>query len=620
MCGIAGFTGPPTYANQRIEQMLYTLRHRGPDDQGIYCDDNITLGHQRLSIIDVSPKGHQPYLLGDRYVLVYNGELYNYPELRRELEEEHGAVFSSNSDTEVLLWSYQVYGQECLQHFNGMWAFAIYDRKEKSLFCARDPYGIKPFYYRQKDGRFWFASEIKALLEENEHPYANIDRLRDFLVMGLLDETRETLFKDIYQLRPGEALQVDLCSNKVTCWNWFEPRMQLGRKQSFAQAADAFRDQFQSAVRRHLLSDVPVGFCLSGGLDSSAIVCQAALERDSKELTCISAISDIPDYDESEYIDAVLQKTGASTAKVCLKPDQLLQQLDELIWYMDEPFGSTSIYAQRMVFQQAAQKNLKVMLDGQGADEQLAGYSPSFPVILSNYLRRGRWIRFLKECCCIAQTKTASLPFVAREAVFYAIFPQGVLDWLRKKTSLRGMSNIFRTEQIERFWQNAESIPVKDPAEYFWFCIRHGMQALLHYEDRNSMAVSVESRVPFLDSELVDTIAGFLPEYRFRNGKSKAVMREGLRYVLPEKIRTRYNKIGFATPEEIWIKKEFNTFRNEFEKACDCLSLMINKKAALDWFDKNAENLPHGNFIPWRIICTAHWAKKFHVQIQEFGN
>ena len=575
MCGIAGYVAasdPRPFAAYQ-STVLDVLRHRGPDDAGWWVDGRAgrnpppeepgrhALFHRRLSILDLSDLGHQPMATPDgRFVIAFNGEVYNYVELRKELANA-GCRFQSQSDTEVLLWAFAQWGPACLPKLVGMFAFALFDRDRNRLILARDSFGIKPLYFAQPAAGFAFASEMKAL-RPLVSGRVRADRLFQYLRDGLTDHGGETLLADIHQLPAAHWLEVDLATAKVG-----EPRrywdIDLSRRSnlSFPEAVTQARELFLDSVRLHLRSDVPVGAALSGGIDSSAIVSAMRAVAPNADLRTFSYIADDPAVAEEKYADMVADRAGAVASKVHLGPADLVADLDQLIGTQDEPFGSTSIYAQYRVFRLAAESGVKVMLDGQGADEMLAGYHGYFAARVGSLLGRGEWVK------AYTFARAASrLPGVGGRAMLLARGLRGLLPagmqavgkagfgrpkvpaWLnaewfarRQVVTSAGKQSARRTEQLrERLYHTitATSLPM-----------------LLRYEDRDSMAWSIESRVPFLTPALAEFFLS-LPEHYLISpeGVTKHVFREAMRGLVPDPVLDRRDKIGFATPERQWLE------------------------------------------------------------------
>lgn len=624
MCGISGCIMKNSMVEkERFERMVDIIEHRGPDDRGTYYNQTVALGHRRLAIIDLSKEGHQPFVYMDRYVLVFNGEIYNYIELKEDLVQK-GYHFNSQTDTEVLVAMYDCYGEECVTRFNGMWSFAIYDKAQDKIFCSRDRFGVKPFYYWIDEDKFLIASEIKQILMMIDgKPVANNQKLLEFLVCKVLDGTEETMFQGVKQLLAGNNLifkikQFDL---QIKRYYNLEAKKTLGKK--YKTACKDFEEYFHNSVNLRLRADVPIGYCLSGGLDSSAIVCMAdkiLKEKENKvEQHTISSCFEDKRYDEQEFIDEVIDKTKVTSHKVFPSQEELFAKVDKIIWHMDEPFGSTSIYAQWCVFEEAKRNQLKVMLDGQGADEQLAGYGGYYIVLLVYYLRKFQFIKFFQEAKKYAAVNSTGNKKIycqlrIKRAIKKMYTPNGFHRWNLKR---KGYDDLpFSKEIKERAYQERNIDLIKDEKKFIIDNMRYGMAELLHYEDRDSMAHSIESRVPFLDYRLVELIYGMPFTYKIRDGVTKAVLRDGLKGVLPEKIRTRYTKLGFVTPEDQWINNKFDMFREELYDACKQLEKLIDTKLIMDWFDRQKGNIKRSDFLTWRIICAGRWIKIFNVEIE----
>lgn len=626
MCGIAGCVDHNGKVNtEKFEKMVDVIAYRGPDDRGIFYENKLALGHRRLAIIDPSSDGHQPFFWEDQVIAVYNGEIYNYIELREILKKE-GYHFKTKTDTEVLVAAYSFWGERCVNYFNGMWSFAIYDRKEQKIFCSRDRFGVKPFYYTEQDGMFLFASEIKQFFEMlQQNPKVNREALLKFIIYGDIDYSEETMFRNIYQLRGGYNLIYDLKRNKYEINQYYDIENIQETQNNYKESCKRFKNIFEKAINIRLRSDVPVGYCLSGGLDSSAIVCMAdkiLTERgDKSEQHTISSCFEDKRYDEQEYIDEVVRQTSVISHKVFPKGDNLFEQLDEIIWHMDEPFGSTSIYAQWNVFRAAKDAHLKVMLDGQGADEQLAGYTPFYKVMFAECLRRGQIKRFMNEWRRYKTNRARTEKYKSStklllSAIFSMFFSDKSKRW-GKMIYFYFVQNKqpFSKEQIYSVLKKENVHPITNTRAYIAESMRNGMAALLHYEDRDSMAHSIESRVPFLDINLAETLFAMPFDHKLREGITKSVLRDGLKGILPEKIRNRYSKLGFVTPEDQWINDNFNKFGMELEESANILSGVLDKKKVMKWFNANKGKMKRGNFIVWRIICAGHWMKVFHVEI-----
>lgn len=627
MCGIAGIIEKGHAASSdMMETMLDCIRYRGPDDGGIWQEGEICLGHRRLAILDLTSDGRQPMAYGDRYQLVFNGEIYNYSELRSMLCKK-GYVFHSQTDSEVLLAAYDYWGEACQRRLNGMWAFAIYDRRKRVLFCSRDRFGIKPFYYFQNANRFAFGSEIKQLLPIMDHkPRANQPALEVFLAAGYLDYSEQTLFDEVLQLRGGHCLRYDLHKHSFSVSRWFDPMEIAPKAMSDQEAANSFRTLFENAIARHLRSDVPVGFCLSGGLDSSAIVCEAnrqlrERQQPVQQYTVSSCFEDSR-YDERPFIQTVVDSCpGVVSSKVFPRMDDLLSCLRDLVWHMDEPFSSTSIFAQHEVFRKAHSLGLKVMLDGQGADEQLAGYTDFYKLLFVWLFRHGHWARLRRELN--AYFRLRSTNEMQSQWRFLAVTIQEALLplWMQKR-----VFRCYQKNSPQRRWLHLSDKAMdtlcatklrfakRDPRTFICAFMDIGMTELLHYEDRNSMAFSVEARVPFLDADFMEGVFAMPFTVKMKDGKTKWVMRSGLEQLLPAAITTRYDKMGFVTPEDQWILAHKQELEPVLEQAAYTLAPIVDGKRFLQWY-KGKQKIQRGDFRIWRLLCAAEWVRMFQVQL-----
>ena len=668
MCGISILTswkGPLPL--QAIEQMNTQIRHRGPDDEGftffsrntppcsfggkdtpenVYACEapfipsrqlptkppvencHLAFGHRRLSILDLSANGHQPMCdQSQRYWITYNGEIYNHEPLRQELESL-GHHFFSGTDTEVLLRSYIEWGEECLHRLNGMFSFGIYDRQEDKLFIARDRFGIKPLYYwRSPEGFLAIGSEIKQFTTlPGWNPRINGQAAYDFLQWSLTGHREETCFEDVYQLYGGHSLLLSLGQppQKITPKQWYT--LPVGKyKGSFADASHEFAELMRDSVRLRSRADVPVGSCLSGGLDSSAIVCLLhQIIRDSgatNQQTSFSACTQHKRFDERHFAEMVVDQTGVKPHYLYPDVRQLIEDLDSIVWHQDEPFGSTSIYAQWEVFKSVKSQNIKVMLDGQGADEQLAGYSGFHGRRFVDLLRELRWVALYKEvrACQAEEQIKGQIKHAARRTASRCIkTPIQYLLGRSTQSQLQKRSPWLNMEQLGAVAGNPHNlnVPTQGAVQSLSYAqvTRTNLPMLLHYEDRDSMAHSIEARTPFLDYRLVEFIQSLPAEFKLANGETKRVMREGMKGILPEKIRTRRDKLGFATPEEIWVQKENpDLFRKLVRESIEASEGIFNKETM-----NVAESIISGKapftFQVWRLIVFGRWMRQFSMK------
>jgi asparagine synthase (glutamine-hydrolysing) len=619
MCGISAVVTRETKSDllSIAMHMNSLIEHRGPDGFGYYMGPNFALGHRRLAILDLSDAGKQPMEYANKYVITYNGEVYNYVELKNELEKD-GYTFHSHTDTEVILAAYDKWGQDCVSRFNGMWAFVLYDKQKNILFCSRDRFGVKPFYFAQIGDKFVCASEIKQFTcLDSWKPRLNRRTAFDFLEYGVFDHTQETLFEQVYQLRGGHSLVYELKRHTHSVTKWYDlERSAKVRQIDMDTAVEMFRDLITDSIRLRLRSDVKVGSCLSGGLDSSTIVCianellrqQGAHDKQETVSSCF----DERDFDERQYIDEVIKKTQATSHRVFPKFSDLPLILDKLTWHQDEPFGSTSFFAQWHVFRTAREKNIIVMLDGQGADEALAGYYPFFSPFLANLVSTFQLTKFLKEIWSLRKlhgnaTKgaiTAALKLLLPKS--FGSVKRAVFGW--KASDLFD----FAPEREEASVLMEKHVGIHDFS--LVLLLYSSLPMLLHYEDRNSMAHSVESRVPFLDYRLLEFIVGLPEDQKIRNGKTKFILRESMKNILPEKISNRHDKLGFVTPEKIWLRNEKDWFCNELRETIDVSKGLVNKKI-LSYVDAVNSGMRPFDFTLWRTLSFGRWMKAFSVTI-----
>jgi asparagine synthase (glutamine-hydrolysing) len=577
MCGIAGYVGALGDAATAVRGWGRTLAHRGPDDLGVAVlspgglylgrddgrigpDATLVLWHRRLAILDLSEAGWQPMSSADgRWHLVFNGEIYNHVELRAELEAL-GTRFRSHSDTEVLLEGLVRWGTALLPRLTGMFALALLDVRDRRLLLARDPFGIKPLHWTASPGRFAFASEPKALLElPGVSRRVDAQRVFDYVRFGLTDHGEDTLLESLKSLPPAHWMEVPLDTARPgPPQRYWTLRAEPTFTGSFDEAAARFRELFLASIRLHLRSDVPVGACLSGGIDSSAVVMAMREVEPGLELHAFSYIADDPALNEERWVDLVAARANAIVHKTRASSRSLTDGLDALLRTQDEPFGSTSIHAQHRVFELAGARRMKVMLDGQGADELLAGYLPHTALRLASLVRQGRWGRafsFLRR----ASRDPGRRGFALWAAEF--LVPPSL------QAPLRGLVG----QEMVPGWLDARWFADRGvrarPAKYAWgesnrvladnlllAATWSSLPMLLRYEDRNSMAYSIESRVPFVTPALAEFALALPEEYIVDDtGLSKAVFRRAMRGLVPDEILDRRDKIGFATPEHAWL-------------------------------------------------------------------
>ena len=553
MCGINGIINfNHTNVNEAdLLKMMKLIKHRGPDDQGIFLNNNIGFGFVRLSIIDLSTAGHQPFKSADgRYTMVFNGEIFNYLELRNELESK-GVKFTTKTDTEVLLNAYIFYGEEALNKLNGMWAMVVYDSQLNTVFISRDRFGIKPFYYYYNQNSFYFSSEIPSLLSViPTKPTANYDAIFDYMVFNKTDQSTSTFFKGIQKLNHGHKITIDLNdSNKeITSVEWYNLENRVKNTTGFKNVFE-FKEELKRAIKLRLRSDVPVGVCLSGGLDSSTITSLIIDDFQHKNLQTFSSVFDDSfSGNEKHFIDLYKDKPGKRNF-VTPTYLTLLNDLDEFIKCHAEPLPSTGPYAQFKVME-LAKNNVVVTIDGQGADEYLAGYHYFFGFYFKDLLLKLKLWTLVKEI--FFYLKIHRSLFAIKTFLFF-LLPKNLRT--KAKVSNVGYLNETFVKNHKHNGVIADSLygsgSLKESLiNHFNYKLEH----LLKWEDRNSMYFSIEARVPYLDYQLVEKSLATNSNLIIKNGMTKHILRESMKGVLDEKIRMRVDKNGFDTPQDYWFR------------------------------------------------------------------
>jgi asparagine synthase (glutamine-hydrolysing) len=613
ICGIVALGRPPE--TETVERMAAELDHRGPDGDGGFASEGVALGFRRLAIIDLSDAGLQPFASDDGSLqLVHNGEVYNYRELRRELEAK-GHRFRSSTDTEVMLAAYREWGERCVERFNGMWAFALWDGPRRRLFCSRDRFGVKPFYYRFDGGRFAFASEPRAFRGDPETRLEpNPRAVRDYLDQAYLDDTDETFFAGIRKLPPAHSLVVDESGLRLTrYWTLEEHERPAG------EAAEALRDLFVDSIRLRLRSDVPAGTALSGGLDSSAIAVTVdhLLHTEKENAVAVgprqrtfTAYFEVPGFDERPYAEAVVERTAAEPHWITFGPEELAGDLPSIVEAQGEPFGSTSICAGWYVMREARRSGVTVMLDGQGGDEVLAGYRAHLGVRLADLLASGRLRELGGELRSFHAVHSASALVTAMSRPFA---PEALTRLVRSRTrgagvlvhpDLRGIGPAHAA--------NGSPFPDRLRRHQQLILTRRGLPELLRYEDRNSMAHSIEARVPFLDYRLVELCFSLPGGELIGGGRTKDVLRRALGDLLPPLVRERRGKLGFVTPERVWLRGKLGELAGDvFSSRSFAERGFVDSDAARRRLARHRSGELEAGMELWRALNVELWAQSF---------
>ena len=626
--------------------MTDVLRHRGPDDEGYLAVDEhgsvlelggrdskrplppiqqlagrstILLGHRRLAVLDLSEAGHQPMANQSRDLwVVYNGEVYNFPDLRRDLERQ-GHGFRTGTDTEVVLAAYEEWGEACLDRFDGMWSFVILDLRKRVLFGARDRFGVKPLYFGMADDAFAFASEIKALLEL---PWVDRQLAReatfDFLVLGETGWSDTTLFSGVIELPPAHAFRLDPASWTLEKWQHYRLAVSDAGGPVNPDAMGSYvvgvGDRVRQSVSRRLRSDVPLGSCLSGGIDSSSIVCMASDLNVGAGRKVFTASFREPEADERRWASLAAGYAGAEWFEVFPTPQDLMDDLAELTTCQELPFSSPGVYAQYRVMRLAREQGVTVLLDGQGGDELFTGYAPFHDVLLYELLRRMDLAGFAREWWHAgnsplgrAGTTRALVSRLRRELV-----PASLLT--RYRGLRRGPFKVFSGEFWDLHRRRWELVRVREPDNLNSmlndFFSGRKLCHLLRYEDRNSMWHSIEARTPFVDDrELVEYVFSIPGSYKIHLGWSKYLLRQAMRGVIPEETRTRRDKLGFATPSKRWMDELWP--RLAASVASEMEDLLVPSSGAGDLWQRLSACGSPGTEMMWRIVSFSVWRNAF---------
>jgi asparagine synthase (glutamine-hydrolysing) len=624
MCGILGFFSANTNVRNDFQSALKKISHRGPNGLNSKILSLTRgfgqFGHSRLSVIDLTELANQPMTSKcGNFTIIFNGEIYNYKEIKLLLEKE-GMKFFSDSDTEVLLNSWIFWGEESMEKIQGMFAFAIFDNKKQKVICVRDAFGIKPFYYCIKDDTFCFSSEIPPILDLLPDCCApNYQISLSYLKDGLYDHTNETFFNNVMQLMPGGLIEIDF-SEKLhfSLKKWWNPSINLKYNLTFDEASKKLRNLFLESVRFHLRSDVPIGAALSGGIDSSAIVCGIKIVNPDLCINTFSFIADGNSLNEEKWVDIVNRKVQALEHKLNSRSLSLDSNFDEFLVAQGEPFGSTSIFAQYCLFELVQNSGITVTLDGQGADEIFAGYR-GYPAeriksLLEEWKLRSAFkllfksqkIKCFSKLDVIKNLIYMSLPVSLRKKI-KTLYRFNEYDKFLDKTFV--LTNNLELNKLDEYNYN-----YKEKGRRLMFVLREmlsgkGLGALLRHADRNSMHWGIESRVPFLNTEIVNFVLGLPEEYLYSDDfDTKYILREALKGIVPEDILARRDKIGFEAPEKEWLiaSKPFILEVLNDVKSVPILNYYQCKKL-IDKYFKNPNSFD--SRLVWRIVNYSRWYK-----------
>ena len=603
MCGIAGIIGKDKNNKKYIKKMCDRIAHRGPDDENYYIGKNVALGHRRLSIIDISG-GIQPMFSNDkRYVVVFNGEIYNYQELKEELNDYD---YQTKSDTEVLLSGYIKWGSDLPKHLRGMFAFAIYDTKEDTLFAARDPFGIKPFYYYQTDETFLFASEIKEFLEHPAFEKKFNQKILPSYLSFSFTPTTETFFEGVYRLDAGSYLTYK--DKQLEIKKYYKLEFPIEKK-DYEETVDKIEEVMKDSVNHHMISDVEVGSFLSSGIDSSYLVC---LAKPNKTYT---VGYDIPRYDETNYAKDLAEKIGIENKNKKISKEEYMEALDKVIYHMDEPASDPAVVALYFV-SQLASKDVKVVLSGEGADEFFGGY---------NYYREEVDFAFYNK-----------IPFLIRHGIskICSLFPsvRGINFLVRRGERLEdsyiGVNKVWQDRERKKLLkqkielQNKEiTKPIYDEFKdestivkmqaidiHFWL-----MKDILQKADRMTMANSLEGRVPFVDKEVFKVAASLPLDYKVTKDNTKVALRSAAKRSIPNEAYKK-KKLGFPVPIRDWMREEdlYQEIKKSFES--EIAQSLFNTKYLLKMLEDHKNKKRDHYRKVWNVYCFLKW---YHIFFEE---
>ena len=598
--------------------MADSLAHRGPDGEGFWInkDHSVGFAHRRLSIIDLSQAAAQPMHYLQQYSIVYNGEIYNYIELKRELKKS-GYHFNTESDTEVILAAYDCYKERCLQYFDGMFAFSIWDEKEQCLFAARDRFGEKPFYYYTEKNVFAFASEMKGLWAAGIDKSIENKMILNFITLGYVQNPAnksQTFYKNIFSLPPAHFLKFYPKNDHCMIEHYWDIDKQAQIKISEEAAVKTFDTFLYTAVNRRLRSDVPVGASLSGGLDSSSIVyyIKKQLDGDRNNLKTFSAIFPGFEKDEQKYIRQVSAQFKIENFTVTPTADTLIKDFEKLCYHQEEPFPSASIYAQYKVFELAKKQNIKVLLDGQGADEMLAGYHKYVHWYLQEMVSRNKFSGAAKERRLLHKNHVDFHWNIKN--MMAAFLPSHASIALEKKEYNKIIHNNDVTKNLMgylkgREWEGIHKPVVTKLNDILYFnTVQNGLEELLRYSDRNAMAHGREVRLPFLYDEMVKFVFSLPSSFKIKNGYTKYLLRKLMENKLPQNIVWRTDKIGYEPPQKKWMEtplmKDFLYEAKEKLVKEDMLKPQVLAKKARSHHAHDADS------FDWRYLCVAQMMNK----------
>jgi asparagine synthase (glutamine-hydrolysing) len=609
MCGITGVIGKNAN-HSLLSSMVQRIAHRGPDGQGVWQNEDVSLGHLRLSIIDLTNRADQPmHCAISGNVVVFNGEIYNYKELRDELRPNY--PFKTDSDTEVILAAFHCWGIDFLQKLRGMFAIALFEKSSGRVLIVRDRLGIKPFYYRISESGFYFSSEIKGLLNLPNFPkhHYKESKILQFLSFRQLDTDCDTFFEEIKQLPQAGFCWVD-ANGQMSAITTFWKLPKSGNRPFGEAEKQLFRDKFLETVGLHLRSDVQVGSFLSGGLDSTSIAC-AAWQLLGKDYGLHTFSSVLKEKNEENALISVAQDylKGHYAHDIEITGAELLTELPKIIYHHDEPLPDASMYIHYQLCKLARDAGIKVLLSGNGGDEVLGGYASHIYSMLGRRFSSGKWLGLGQQIGQYAQNRHESVAHLAMRSVQESL-PFSLRNRLKKREAssmLRYLKGNFSTKTVENYpfqprdaWQ----------ANYENHMSAWTVPPFLHYEDRNSMSFGVEIRVPMLDHEFVELMASFQPE-ALVDGRSKHILRDSLRGLVPDSVLDQRGKYGFPAPLEVYTQDKKEVWLKNYLEQIENVPFLDQQTAiqiGRDFWEKGQTDLLH---TVWRIYSLSVWHNQF---------
>lgn len=606
MCGISVLINKKNNSIKEsdLKKINNVINHRGPDNEGYFLNKNVGLAHRRLSIIDLSEDANQPMKSGEN-ILVFNGEIYNYLELKEELKSKD-ISFKTKSDSEVILKSYEYWGENCFERFNGMWAICIFDQENQKIIISRDRFGIKPLYSYENDEYIIYSSEIKQILAFTEKPIvANGNILLDYLTLGFENHTSETFYSDINIFLPSTYSTISLVDFKQDSYIYYDLKKNnlIGRKNDLIKK---YKELLDRSIKYRLRSDVKVGACLSGGLDSSSIVALASKKYENSHPFIVFHVHTSEDerFSELKYVKKLIENLNVELIKIDVNSNDLKKYIDDTIRTQEEPFGSLSVVLQYILMKKAKSLNCKVLLDGQGGDETLLGYERYYPsqILTHNFLKIPYQIKKT-----IKNSKLNLINIIAY--IFYFTSYRIKYLYVTKRTSFlrKSIKSQINKKIIKEHTHNYKNIYELQRMEIFKTQLPH----LLRYEDKNSMNFSIETRLPLLDHDLVSFTYNIPFDLKIFNGWTKYILRNVMDKIMPKQITWRKNKIGFELPENDLYKLIRPQMLNEISS-----SKIINQIASINKIQKRFNRLD--NRTKWRLYNIARWEKLNNIRSCEF--